>query len=168
MSGEPTQPIREYTWDEVVELAETLGSKIAAGGVLPTVIIGILRGGAFPSLMLSHMFNVRRLYAINAAVTLTEEPRAPRGEPVIQGVVGLPDLSSESVLLVDDVTNTGDTLRAVLQSIKEARAIGTLRSACLLWDTVSPGRTVALTQCQADFWASEVHAWVKFPWEGSL
>lgn len=162
---EPDRNIRTYSWEEMIELASRLGSLVAASSFSPTVIVAILRGGVFPALILSHRLRVRRMYALRVATTVDESARAVRHAPVVEGTAGLPDLSRDSVLIVDDVTNTGSTMAATVLAIGEARSPAGIRTAALLWDTVSPESAEPLTSCPVDVVVDSLHSWVGFPWE---
>jgi hypoxanthine phosphoribosyltransferase len=67
--------------------------------------------------------------------------------------------NDDKVLLVDDVTNTGNTLRAARAVITQ-RGCSQLKVAALFRDTVD-----ADDASQVDFLGPIVDAWVSFPWE---
>lgn len=165
MSFRSQPTVREYSWREILDLAAILAREIRNANFEPTIIVGVLRGGALPALLLSHMLQVRRLYALRASVMTSEVARARRQAPSIEGLEGLPELRQQTVLLVDDVTNTGSTIRAVRQALEANRPGAMVATACLLWDTVPPDELGKLSSCEADFFADQVHAWVSFPWE---
>lgn len=158
--------VRRYTWDDVIGLASSLSRAIRESQFSPTVIVAVLRGGAFPALLLSHLLDVRRMYAVRAITTVDESPRGERFTPHVEGALGIPPLNDEVVLLVDDVTNTGSTLDAARSAIVSTCSPRELFTAAMLWDTVSPASALlALEICAADFYAADIHAWVGFPWE---
>ena len=157
--------IREYTWREMIELTISLAGMVEAAGVRPTIVVPVLRGGSFPALVLSHVLEVRTMYAVRGSITLSDEPRALRRVPIIEGGNSLPDLSRDHVLLVDDVTNTGDTLTAARAAIEMSANPKALSTACVIWDTVAPNGSDRISTCAADFYADRTHAWVSFPWE---
>ena len=161
--------IRSYSWEEIVASVANLNDKVRQLKVQPTVIVAVLRGGAFPGLLLSHALGIRQLYALTVRSTVDEAARAERHSvPTIEGTNGLPDLSAEDVLVVDDVTNTGKTLMAAMDAIRTARHPRSIASGCLIWDTVPTEGSTVLTLCAADLWVDTVHAWAHFPWESPL
>ena len=162
---ETSPELRIYSWDDVVRLTQQLAGLVGTAQPKPSVIIAILRGGAFPGLVLSHALGIRELYAIKVSTTLAETARAVRSVPVVEGVEALPDLSAEHVLMVDDVTNTGDTLTSAVRMVKKLRSPASVLTATIVWDTVSPTGSSPLTSCAADLWADQAHAWAVFPWE---
>jgi uncharacterized protein len=159
------EAVRTYSWNEMEHLCHALADKITASSFEPEVIIGIIRGGCFPALLLSHRFQIRELYTINVSTTVDDSVRAIRNVPIVHSISGLPSLSSRRVLLVDDVTNTGSTLRTAKHVIENLNP-ALLKIACPVWDTVA-GSAQAQSMCIADFVVDEIHAWAKFPWEVS-
>lgn len=168
MSTSETPRIRRYTWEEIIQLCDSLAVRIAEAGVRPSAIIAVLRGGAFPALILSHRWSVHQMYAVRASVTMTDAPRAKRvDQPVVLGAEGIPHLDRETVLLVDDVTNTGGTLATVRKAVFDRLPTCRIYSAAILWDTIDTDGISRVPECAADFWAGDVHAWVAFPWEST-
>ena len=111
--------LRIYSWNDVVRLTQQLADLVGTARSKPSVIIAILRGGAFPGLVLSHALGIRELYAIRVSTTLDETARGVRSVPLVEGVEALPNLRAEHVLMVDDVTNTGDTLTSAVRMVQK-------------------------------------------------
>jgi uncharacterized protein len=164
MSVEGKPRIQKYTWADVITLSEKLGSQVAERSQID-VIIGVLRGGAFPALMLSHMLGVGRMYGVRVSTRGNGTPRTYRNAPVVEGVEGLPLMTERTVLVVDDVTNTGNTLRAVRSRVASVSRPASIITASLVWDTVADDDSTFVTRCMADCFVDSVHAWVDFPWE---
>jgi uncharacterized protein len=163
--AEDTPALRNYSWDDVIRFSAQLAAMVGALRIQPTVVVAVLRGGAFPALLLSHKLGIRRMYALRVSTTLTDVPHAARMQPTVEGIEGLPDLSAEHVLVVDDVTNTGATLTNTVRRIQEACSPGSVITGTLVWDTVPPSGSIALRKCAANLWVESVHAWAAFPWE---
>ncbi|WP_127500688.1 phosphoribosyltransferase [Actinoplanes solisilvae] len=153
-----------YTWDQIEDQAATVLRLIRRDGTAPDVVISVLRGGAVPGVLLAHLLGGPAMYAVRASTMRDERPRVRKDRLLVQGMDGLPDLAGLSVLLVDDVVNTGKTLIETREQIMISRRPRALATACLVWDTVGP-RGEVLAHCDADFYAERVHAWVRFPWE---
>jgi hypoxanthine phosphoribosyltransferase len=157
--------LRIYSWADVVRLTQQLADLLEAARSKPSVVIAILRGGAFPGLVLSHALGIRKFYSIKVSTTLNEAARAVRSVPLVEGVEALPNLCAEHVLMVDDVTNTGDTLTSAVRVLRKLRSPASVLTAAIVWDTVPTTGTMPLTSCAADLWADKIHAWAVFPWE---
>lgn len=159
-----TTPVRTYSWDDLVHAAQIVAAKIIDSNYEPTLIISVLRGGAFAALVLSHMLKVRPMYAVSVSSTVDDEVRAARRPLVVAGLNGLPRLEGERILVVDDVTNTGSTLLATTAALRRRPGSFEVRTAALVWDTVGTDGTTRILACVADYVGSEVHAWVQVPW----
>jgi uncharacterized protein len=166
--GPERQPQRhQYSWHDVIILSEKLGEQLTESYPDIEVIVGVLRGGAFPALMLSHMLGVSRMYAVRVSSRGDGTPRTYRNMPLIEGINGLPSLQGQVVLIVDDVTNTGNTLKNVKLKVNHVGQPAAIVTASLVWDTVGADDDHFLTDCVADCYSESVHAWVDFPWEYS-
>jgi hypothetical protein len=165
MGLEREPQIHQYSWHDVITLSEKLGEQLAESYPDIKAIVGVLRGGAFPALMLSHMLGVSRMYAVRVSSRGDGTPRAYRNVPVIEGIDGLPSLQGQVVLVVDDVTNTGNTLNSVKLKVDQVGQPASIVTASLVWDTVGDEDGDFLTNCVADCYAESIHAWVDFPWE---
>lgn len=154
--------IKCYTWDDMHHLCNGIAKQLEGSGLQVDAIVGILRGGAFPALLLSHRLRVPRMYTLRVRTTETEEPRAARRRPIVEGARGLPNFEDQAILLVDDVTNTGTTLRAARDSLAELKP-RLVVSATLVWDTAGDGG--AVDTCAADFFEDKISSWACFPWE---
>jgi hypoxanthine phosphoribosyltransferase len=155
--------VQPYGWEEIARFVNVLAASTATIAPAPTIIVGVLRGGALPAVMLSHALGVRRMFAIQVMSTADEEARTTRLETVVDGHEGLHTLApGESVLIVDDVVNTGRTLRAAADATARICSPSRITTAALIWDTVGSRRG---DRCPADFVAHSIEAWIDFPWE---
>lgn len=92
----------------------------------PEIIIGVARGGLYPGTLLSHMlgkefYPIRITRRFNDAVTY-DQPRWLVKPPEI--------VKDKRVLLVDEISDSGETLRLVKQELATLQA-GAIRSAVL-------------------------------------
>ncbi|MFQ5552603.1 MAG: phosphoribosyltransferase [Thermoplasmata archaeon] len=147
---------RIVTWDEIATWAFGLGAKIRESDFDPDVIVGLTRGGWLPARLLCDLLAIKRLYAVKVehwGVTAQPDGRAR----LVQGLTV--DISENRVLLVDDITDTGESLALALRHVAEARP-SELRSATVLHITHS--------KVTPDFYEVEVPkeewAWFIFPW----
>lgn len=153
-------------WPELEHVVTALANHIKQDGA-PTVIVGVLRGGMVPAVMLAHRLGVRQVRAVGAIRTLTEGPRAGKTPPVLVEPTGLGDLHGEDVLVVEDVIGTGRTVATVHDHIALQKP-ATLRTTAVVVNTVNwaaahpdnpdPRQHHDLVGVTCD-------GWVRFPWE---
>ncbi len=141
------------TWSRLEGLVEELAAKIESD-YAPDTIIGILRGGVIVAHFLSDIFDFKELYTIGC--TSYEDIRVKRGLR-IYSPLALKDLSDRRVLLVDDVADSGGTLREVLEKEVKPKNPLEVRTATL---HVKPWRTY-----DPDYYVEVTDAWIVYPWE---
>ena len=159
---ENTVPIVRYSWADVDRLTRCLATSLKAADLRFDAIVGVLRGGAIPAVHLSHLMEVRSFGVVHFQTTLTDQSGSERIDPVQLFSPEKKLISGKRVLLIDDVVNTGVTLKAAREVLSDLGAIS-VYSAVLVWDRLSPeGGQLGTVQC--DQWVDEVTAWVEFPW----
>lgn len=156
----------DLSWDELNQHVAVLAEQIRLGGV-PRVIVGILRGGMIPAVLLAHQLGVRDVRGIEVTRTLTDVPngaKTPLPRVTNPASLGTLDLGTD-VLLVDDVAGSGDTAAAAANLLCEHGA-ARVRRAVLVVNTVNwnIANTVAPHQIQ-DYIGTTCTGWVRFPWE---
>lgn len=142
------------TWDDVEEDAEKLSRRIEEKFGMPTIIFGILRGGATVANLLSDRL---RMHNVHSVGTKSYKDIAERGELDLYQPITVADLSRHDVALVDDVSDTGDTLKDVLSSQIRPRNPRRLCTATL---HIKPW-----TGFVPDFFVKELDGWIVYPWE---
>ncbi len=105
----------QYTWDDIIKLCDELAKKIKKSGYKPDVIVAVARGGWIPGRILCDHLEIRELYSVKTehwgiVATQTGEVRITQPLNV--------DLSGKKVLIVDDVADTGETIKVVLDHVK--------------------------------------------------
>lgn len=130
--------------------------KMEKSNYKPDVIIGLSRGGLAPARIVSDYLQLKDLYAIKTehwGITATPDGKAKitQGLPV--------NIENRKVLLVDDITDTGQSLSIAYEYVKSFKPME-LKSATLLHITRS--------KFVPDFYAEEVPeekwTWFIFPW----
>lgn len=144
------------TYDEIVEWTRDLAKKIRESDRQPTVVIGQTRGGWVPARMLCDLLAVKKLYAVKTehwGVTAN-----PDGKALLTQELNV-DIDGEDVLLVDDITDTGESMSLAMTHLRDMHP-RTLNCAALLHITRS--------KFTPDFYSVEVPAenwtWFIFPW----
>jgi hypoxanthine phosphoribosyltransferase len=134
---------REIGWEEFGSLARDLALAVAARGA-PDVVVGIARGGSIVGCTLSFLLGIDYF-----PIRLKKQGGATR---VV--VPPSPELAGHSVVLVDDLSESGDTFRIARHELAAVR--------------VAKVTTVALVRrvpgFSPDVWALEVSGKVRFPW----
>ena len=96
------------SWNRVVRDTIKLSKSIIDSGFKPDIVVAIGRGGYVPARILCDYLLIRDLTSIKVehwGIVATETEKA-----VIKFRL-CTDIKDKSVLLVDDITDTGDTLR---------------------------------------------------------
>ena len=135
------------------QLARRLARQIQSTRFTPDVVIAIARGGFVPARFVCDYLDIYNLTCIRIAHYTGTDIHA-------QARLSIPlnlDVRGMSVLLVDDVDDTGDTLQLALEHV-QGFAPATIRTAVLHHKSVS--------RLVPDFFAQEVKAWrwLTYPW----
>jgi uncharacterized protein len=147
---------RRATWDDVDRWADRIAAQIRAADAIPQTIVGLTRGGWVPGRLLCDRLGVKRLVSLRAqhwGVTATRSGRAELTEGLSGPVTG------QRVLVVDDITDTGESLELAVEHVREAHP-GHLESAAFLH--------IAHSKFVPTYYAEEIArtdwVWVVFPW----
>jgi hypoxanthine phosphoribosyltransferase len=139
------------TWDEL--LGDVLQLARALGETRFDVLVAVARGGLVVARLLSDILSVKRV----ASVTIEyyegvgERAKAPR---LVEGLNF--DVRGLRALVVDDVADTGETLKLAVDHVRKAGA-GSVAS-CTVY--VKPW-----CKFRPDYYARVVDKWVVFPYE---
>lgn len=141
------------TWDLFNELSEKVAKKIIISHYQPDFIIGLARGGWVLSRVLCDHLRVKDLVSLKVehwGITATPDGKALIKYPFKH------DLSMRKVLVVDDITDTGESMIVAMDYIKEMNP-GEVRSATLLH--------IKGSKFTPDYYGDEITwRWVVFPW----
>ncbi len=144
----------QYSWDEVYALCRELAKKIKESKFKPDVIVAIARGGWIPARILADFLLIKELYSVKAehwGIVATVTGKAKITQPLTV------DLSGKSVLIVDDVADTGETVEIVAKHVKEKGA-KEVKTAVIDFKHTS--------KFVPDYYAREMErwAWIVYPW----
>jgi len=147
---------RLTTWADIDRLADRLAERIRSANAIPETIVALTRGGWVPSRLLSDRLGVKRLVSVRAqhwGVTATPDGKAKLTEGVSGPVEG------QKVLVVDDITDTGESLSLAASHVAEQRP-SRLETAAFLH--------IAHSNFVPTYYAEEIPrsgwVWVVFPW----
>ena len=141
-------------WEGFCQLARKLTRRIRTAGFAPQLIVAIGRGGLVPARVLADQLNLFDLATLKIEHyhAMYKEPHARIRYPLMAEVEG------RRVLLVDDVSDTGDSLQVAIEHLRERGRPAQLRSAVLHHKRVS--------SFVPDYFAEEVvdWRWIIYPW----
>jgi hypothetical protein len=152
MNPEPSpNEYLELDWAMFGELCRALALKVARD-YEPEVILGITRAGVIPAAVVSSILGGVDFYSLR--ISRKGEDDTERERPAIFSEVPLA-VQGKRVLIVDEITTSGDTLRLALAAVRAAHP-AEVRTA------TSFARTSGY---QPDYSALTMDAFVIFPWD---
>ena len=147
---------RRTSWDEADAWADRIDDKVRDADRIPDTIVALTRGGWVPARLLADRLGVKRLVSIRAqhwGVTAQPSGRAELTEGLSGPVAG------ERVLVVDDITDTGESLALAVDAVRRAGA-SRVESAAFLH--------IAHSKFVPDYLGEEIArdawVWIVFPW----
>ena len=152
----PKIKVKLVSWEEIVDWAWNLAKIIKKDGYKPDVIVALARGGYVPARLLCDFLDVENLLSIQSQ-HWTEAAKAE--ERAIIKFQYQVDLSNYNVLVVDDIVDTGDTLKLARDFVEEKWRPKQLKTAALQW--ISP-----VAKFKPDYYYIEVKdwTWFQYPW----
>jgi len=141
------------SWDFTYQLLIELAEKIRKSNYRPDLILGISRGGWPPARVISDFLENPNI--ANIKVEFYTDISKMSKEPIITQTISTP-VEGKSILLVDDVADTGKTLKLVYNKLIENNAKD-IKVATLYYKPKSVFKP--------DFFMMDTKAWVVFPWE---
>ncbi|OOC08160.1 phosphoribosyltransferase [Amycolatopsis azurea] len=150
---------RILSWSDIERCVDNLVAALVANEA-PEVLIAIARGGMVPAALLSHRLGVRDVRILQAQVTRGDSIDADRLSRVVVPDAGQPgDLTGKSVLVVDDITTTGETLMAVVDVVRAQGCSMVNAAVCVV-------RPDFELEIEFDLVAGcSLDGWIVFPWE---
>lgn len=142
------------SWRRCEVLCLRLAERVKASGFQPDIIVAIGRGGWVPGRLLADTLGLLDLTSFKI-----EHYHGPRKQA--QAVVKYPlsaDLSGRRVLLVDDVSDSGDTFDVALAHVRSRGVPKEMRTAVIHYKIQS--------RYVPDFYAARIvkWRWITYPW----
>jgi uncharacterized protein len=148
-------PVRDIvSWDELDRLVGVLAERLA--GRQFDVLLAITRGGMVPAGMLAYRLKLRDILV--AAVEYYDDEGQPGPRPTFLQFPADSQLRGERILVVDEVWDSGTTIHAVTERVRQAGGVPT--TAVLHFKpthSVVPG--------EPDVHAVTTDAWVVYPFK---
>lgn len=148
------EPEREIlTWSRFGESNRELAFVIRASGYRPDLVVAIARGGMLFAGGLAYALGIKACDALNIEFYTGVGQTLPEPE-ILKPLLDTDALEGARVLLVDDVADSGKTLRLAVDLLSERAA--EVRSAVLY--------TKPTTIIQPDYTWATTDRWITFPW----
>jgi len=152
---------------ELLDDSFRLGLKVLESGFLPDFIVGIWRGGTPVGIAVQELFEHNGISSDHIAIrTSSYEGIEQRGK--IIRVHGLNYIvqnanAEHRLLIVDDVYDTGLSIKAVIDSLLRRSRSNTPRDIRIATVFFKPGNN--LTERRPDYYVHETDKWLVFPHE---
>jgi len=141
------------SWDRVYEMLMDMALQIRKSGFNPHIIVGVSRGGWAPGRILSDL--LENTHTVNVKIEFYVGIGKTAGKPIVTQPIG-EDISGKRVLVVDDVSDTGKSLKVAMEHMLEKGAAG-VKTATIYF---KPHSTF-----KPDYFADSTANWIIFPWE---
>jgi hypoxanthine phosphoribosyltransferase len=147
-------PSEVVSWEEIERWAEIIVEKI--GDFKFDCVISVIRGGLVPSRIVADYLGIKDIFTLKTehwGITATPDGKARVTYPIVK------DLTGQSVLVVDDITDTGQSLGLAIEATKQKNP-RIVKSATFLY--------IKKAAMAPDYFAEEISAenwkWFIFPW----
>ena len=141
------------SWKDMHEMAEGAAEQIKKSAFHPDIIIGLSRGGLVPARLFADLLHVKEVYTINVdhwGLTATMDGSAKLTQKLNV------DISGKKVLVVDDITDTGQSIDLAKKHVEELKP-GEVKTAALM--------NLKTSKFVPDYYGIEREwAWYIFPW----
>ena len=141
------------SWDQSYQMTFYLFEKITEDEFFPDVIVGIARGGWIPARLLADFYGNRR--TANIKIEFYDNTSRASDDPIITQEIS-ENVENKIVLVVDDVADSGKSLIAAMEHIKNMNP-KEIRTATLYYKKHSI--------LKPDYYIRETQSWVVYPWE---
>ncbi len=140
-------------WDDIEAQCKQIAREIKRKKLEFDVIVGLARGGWIPARLLSDYLGIDELHTVRVKFYASVGQRMEK--PLILHPTQF-DIQGKRILLVDDIADTGESLIAALEHLKEKNC-----DRVFVVTLVKKPRS----KFTPDLYAKETRAWVVFPWE---
>jgi hypoxanthine phosphoribosyltransferase len=149
-------PVTLVTWDDVVNWTSELAEVIKEDGYKVDVIVAVARGGMVPARLLADSLGILDVLSIKVEHWVETAAKNPEARVKYPYSV---DLRNKSVLVVDDICDTGDSLLMATEHVRKNFGAEHVKTATMQYiETVSKYRP--------DYFSRTVRewSWFMYPW----
>lgn len=145
------------TFKRIEEICSIIHQRVQADGFKPDLLLSIARGGSILGALLGceQRFNIPHSTTINVASY--DESNQQKELRLLLPVHTEDYKGFKSILVVDDIADTGDTLKFVTDILQKDLTIATIKTAVLFYKLKS--------KVMPDYYVEETADWIVFPWE---
>ncbi len=153
--------------NELLQDSFRLAAKIIDSGFQPDFIIGVWRGGAPVGIAIQEYFEYSGITTDHIAIRTSSYTGIEQQEKVVR-VHGLDYVidnvnAEDKVLLVDDVFDSGRSVKAIFEKLKNKCRRNMPQDLKVATPWYKPSKNV--TDIAPDYWVNETDAWLVFPHE---
>ena len=143
--------MKKLSWKDIEKVTDELTEKIKSSNFMPDCLMGITTGGLIPLYFLAKKLKVNNILTISTELNEKKELTIKYSPEV--------NLKSKKILLIDEITETGNSLKKVLDFVNNKYDPKEVKTATL-------GMNKDKSQFCPDFYVLvEQGEWIVFPWE---
>lgn len=141
------------SWEQIYEMLLNLADKIRKDNFTPDIIVGVSRGGWAPGRIMSDLLENPQI--ANVKTEFYKGVAETKGEPIITQPISM-TVKGKKNLVMDDVADTGRSLRKVRSHLLEQGAVDVKIATIYYkpWSVTFP-----------NYYEKETKRWIIFPWE---
>ncbi len=139
-----------YGYDEFVTDVQTLTKKVDE--YKPDTLLAVARGGMTLGHFMAQAMGIRELYSLNS-IHYNDSTKLDTIE-----IFNIPNMSqSKKVLIVDDIIDSGDTLKELVRILEQKYPSVQFKIATIFYKPTA--------SIKADYTLKHAHDWIDFFWE---
>lgn len=156
-------PRENLTWDGFGQAARDLARQVRDSGWMPDLIVAVARGGLLPAGAVSYALGVKAIGTMNVEFYTDVAETLP--EPVLlPPLMDVSALDGKKVLVIDDVADSGKTLKMVMDMINERGLSLDGQSAVRVQARSLVIYTKPRSVIKPDYEWKATDLWINFPW----